>query len=192
MPGMCLCVFMFLNSLLSEFLLNCFLIFSRSHSVFSVTIHIKENSVSGEELLKIGKLNLVSKIPLHVLQENYVPYVLHYTVYIITWRSARVLYTYEESLQQVKLFNNFFGGGGEGRGKGPAQSKRKWAKQSTWSISSDLVMTTSSVNNPYLWQVDLAGSENVGRSGAVDKRLREAGIKWKLLPCEWYTEYVVV
>ena len=34
---------------------------SRSHSVFSVTIHIKENSVSGEELLKIGKLNLVSK-----------------------------------------------------------------------------------------------------------------------------------
>jgi kinesin family protein 11 len=24
--------------------------------------------------------------------------------------------------------------------------------------------------------VDLAGSENVGRSGAVDKRLREAGI----------------
>lgn len=33
---------------------------SRSHSVFSVTIHIKENSVTGEELLKIGKLNLVS------------------------------------------------------------------------------------------------------------------------------------
>ena len=33
---------------------------SRSHSLFSVTIHIKENSVSGEELLKIGKLNLVS------------------------------------------------------------------------------------------------------------------------------------
>ena len=26
-------------------------------------------------------------------------------------------------------------------------------------------------------QVDLAGSENVGRSGAVDKRLREAGRK---------------
>ena len=37
----------------------CFLCCSRSHSVFSVTIHIKENSVSGEELLKIGKLNLV-------------------------------------------------------------------------------------------------------------------------------------
>ena len=108
-------MFLFLNSLLSEFLLNCFLIFSRSHSVFSVTIHIKENSVSGEELLKIGKLNLVSKIPLHVLQENYVPYVLHYTVYIIMWRSAHVLYTYEESLQQVKLFNFFFGGGGRRR-----------------------------------------------------------------------------
>lgn len=47
---------------LSKFLLKYF--FSRSHSVFSVTIHIKENSVSGEELLKIGKLNLVSKISL--------------------------------------------------------------------------------------------------------------------------------
>lgn len=54
---------------------------SRSHSLFSVTVHIKESSVSGEEMLKTGKLNLV----------------------------------------------------------------------------------------------DLAGSENVGRSGAVDKRLREAG-----------------
>ena len=32
---------------------------SRSHSVFSVTVHIKENSMDGEELLKIGKLNLV-------------------------------------------------------------------------------------------------------------------------------------
>ncbi|XP_052099395.1 kinesin-like protein KIF11 [Mytilus californianus] len=32
---------------------------SRSHTVFSVTIHIKENTVEGEELLKIGKLNLV-------------------------------------------------------------------------------------------------------------------------------------
>ncbi|CAK9300338.1 unnamed protein product [Gordionus sp. m RMFG-2023] len=32
---------------------------SRSHSVFSVTIHIKENDIDGEELLKIGKLNLV-------------------------------------------------------------------------------------------------------------------------------------
>ena len=33
---------------------------SRSHSVFSVTIHIKENNIDGEELLKTGKLNLVS------------------------------------------------------------------------------------------------------------------------------------
>ena len=33
--------------------------FSRSHSVFMVTIHTKENSVDGEELLKTGKLNLV-------------------------------------------------------------------------------------------------------------------------------------
>eukprot|EP00040_Diaphanoeca_grandis_P037293 m.242177 g.242177 ORF g.242177 m.242177 type:complete len:1048 (-) comp33791_c2_seq1:202-3345(-) len=32
---------------------------SRSHSVFSVTVHLKENSVEGEELLKSGKLYLV-------------------------------------------------------------------------------------------------------------------------------------
>ncbi|CAN9499518.1 unnamed protein product [Ophioblennius macclurei] len=32
---------------------------SRSHSVFSVTIHMKEVSPDGEELVKIGKLNLV-------------------------------------------------------------------------------------------------------------------------------------
>ena len=35
---------------------------SRSHTVFSVTVHIKESSIEGEELLKIGKLNLVSQI----------------------------------------------------------------------------------------------------------------------------------
>jgi len=32
---------------------------SRSHTVFSVTVHIREGSIEGEELLKIGKLNLV-------------------------------------------------------------------------------------------------------------------------------------
>ncbi|KAF4084385.1 hypothetical protein AMELA_G00128400 [Ameiurus melas] len=32
---------------------------SRSHSVFSVTIHMKEMTMEGEELVKIGKLNLV-------------------------------------------------------------------------------------------------------------------------------------
>lgn len=32
---------------------------SRSHSVFSVTIHMKETTTDGEELVKIGKLNLV-------------------------------------------------------------------------------------------------------------------------------------
>uniref|UniRef100_A0A8C5KVD1 Kinesin family member 11 n=1 Tax=Jaculus jaculus TaxID=51337 RepID=A0A8C5KVD1_JACJA len=31
---------------------------SRSHSVFSVTIHMKETTIDGEELVKIGKLNL--------------------------------------------------------------------------------------------------------------------------------------
>ncbi|KAG5638375.1 hypothetical protein H0H81_000386 [Sphagnurus paluster] len=32
---------------------------SRSHSVFSITVHVKEPSIVGEDLLKIGKLNLV-------------------------------------------------------------------------------------------------------------------------------------
>ena len=33
---------------------------SRSHTLFMVTIHIRDNSVDGEELVKIGKFNLVS------------------------------------------------------------------------------------------------------------------------------------
>lgn len=32
---------------------------SRSHTVFSILVHIKENGIDGEEMLKIGKLNLV-------------------------------------------------------------------------------------------------------------------------------------
>jgi kinesin family protein 11 len=32
---------------------------SRSHSVFSITVHVKETSSMGDDLLKIGKLNLV-------------------------------------------------------------------------------------------------------------------------------------
>ena len=32
---------------------------SRSHTVFSILVHIKENGTDGEEMLKIGKLNLV-------------------------------------------------------------------------------------------------------------------------------------
>lgn len=32
---------------------------SRSHTVFSITVHIRENTVEGEELMKTGKLNLV-------------------------------------------------------------------------------------------------------------------------------------
>lgn len=35
---------------------------SRSHSVFSVTIHMKEITLDGEELVKIGKLNLVTSL----------------------------------------------------------------------------------------------------------------------------------
>ena len=47
------------QSLVHVLLINP-LYFSRSHSVFSVTLHIKENTVDGEELLKSGKLYLVS------------------------------------------------------------------------------------------------------------------------------------
>ena len=32
---------------------------SRSHTVFTVTVHMKESSMEGEEVLRIGKLNLV-------------------------------------------------------------------------------------------------------------------------------------
>ena len=32
---------------------------SRSHSIFTITIHTKESSSSGEDIIKIGKLNLV-------------------------------------------------------------------------------------------------------------------------------------
>lgn len=32
---------------------------SRSHTIFSVTIHVKETTPEGEELMKCGKLNLV-------------------------------------------------------------------------------------------------------------------------------------
>lgn len=32
---------------------------SRSHAIFSITVHIKEATPGGEELLKVGKLNLV-------------------------------------------------------------------------------------------------------------------------------------
>lgn len=46
---------MFLPNQFTLHLFSC----SRSHSVFSVTIHMKENNIDGEELLKIGKLNLV-------------------------------------------------------------------------------------------------------------------------------------
>ncbi|GAB6023319.1 Kinesin- protein 11 [Chamberlinius hualienensis] len=32
---------------------------SRSHTIFSITVHIKDNTMEGDELMKIGKLNLV-------------------------------------------------------------------------------------------------------------------------------------
>lgn len=32
---------------------------SRSHTIFTITVHIKDSSIDGEELVKVGKLNLV-------------------------------------------------------------------------------------------------------------------------------------
>jgi len=43
------------------------LVGSRSHTLFMVTVHIRENSVDGEELLKTGKLNLVSFFSLCII-----------------------------------------------------------------------------------------------------------------------------
>uniref|UniRef100_A0A8C5YAN1 Kinesin family member 11 n=1 Tax=Microcebus murinus TaxID=30608 RepID=A0A8C5YAN1_MICMU len=44
---------------------------SRSHSVFSVTIHMKETTNDGEELVKIGKLNLVTGWTNRKLRESW-------------------------------------------------------------------------------------------------------------------------
>lgn len=33
--------------------------YSRSHTVFTVTVHVKESNPLGEDLMKIGKLHLV-------------------------------------------------------------------------------------------------------------------------------------
>jgi kinesin family protein 11 len=49
-----------LNLFRKDTLLNSFRYsHSRSHSVFSITIHVKEAAVGEEELIKCGKLNLV-------------------------------------------------------------------------------------------------------------------------------------
>jgi kinesin family protein 11 len=44
---------------------------SRSHSVFSVTVHMKESSIEGEEMLKTGKLNLVSLNCMYMYIKSY-------------------------------------------------------------------------------------------------------------------------
>jgi kinesin family protein 11 len=44
---------------ISNFLFIVSLCCSRSHCIFSITLHIKETTPEGEDLLKIGKLNLV-------------------------------------------------------------------------------------------------------------------------------------
>lgn len=51
--GKCFSNFLFV--LINAFPLFC----SRSHSIFTITIHIKEGNIGDEELIKCGKLNLV-------------------------------------------------------------------------------------------------------------------------------------
>lgn len=47
------------NKLKHFYALTWFHSSSRSHSIFTITIHIKEATPEGEELIKCGKLNLV-------------------------------------------------------------------------------------------------------------------------------------
>lgn len=56
--------------------------FSRSHSVFTVTIHIKENTMEGEELLKTGKLHLVSDGHFKQCRQCSEPFLRIYTIFI--------------------------------------------------------------------------------------------------------------
>lgn len=44
-----------------KYLLDCIdpSVFSRSHSVFTITVHVKDITFGDEELIKCGKLNLV-------------------------------------------------------------------------------------------------------------------------------------
>lgn len=34
-------------------------IFSRSHTIFTITVHIKESTIENEDIVRVGKLNLV-------------------------------------------------------------------------------------------------------------------------------------
>ena len=62
---------------------------SRSHSVFSVTVHMKESSIDGEEMVKTGKLNLVShfsalmNVPVDIVMLEHLSSV--FTVYYISF-----------------------------------------------------------------------------------------------------------
>lgn len=36
-----------------------FYFFSRSHTIFTITVHIKESTIENEDIVRVGKLNLV-------------------------------------------------------------------------------------------------------------------------------------
>ena len=98
---------------------------SRSHSVFSVTVHIKENSIEGEELLKTGKLNLVRSrhaqcyckhsavpveyavpsLPLHCSDMAYLHVYIHVHMYIYMY-TCICMYMYTHRILHVLYFKN--------------------------------------------------------------------------------------
>lgn len=68
---------------------------SRSHSVFSVTVHMKESSIDGEEMLKTGKLNLVSRHLDLICAQSMLGTVPHYSLFPLStrliWLAVRTL-----------------------------------------------------------------------------------------------------
>ena len=76
---------------------------SRSHTVFTVTIHTRENALDGEELVKTGKLNLVSLYTLVVYIElvSRINYTLTFICFTkLTWYESTSGYSYDDSKSQ--------------------------------------------------------------------------------------------
>ena len=88
----------------------CNFICSRSHTLFMVTVHIKENSIDGEELLKTGKLNLVSicmcvchlrlSAVLHCSEKNPLSFSS-----ISPWKMFRFMQNFQGMFKMKKVFH---------------------------------------------------------------------------------------
>eukprot|EP00043_Microstomoeca_roanoka_P016081 m.162442 g.162442 ORF g.162442 m.162442 type:complete len:193 (+) comp16388_c0_seq31:742-1320(+) len=77
---------------------------SRSHSVFSVTIHQKESSLTGEELLKTGKLYLVD------LGENDTHIHPPQTIFLLGKRCGRCTWHSSLTQQMTHTVSDFVSG----------------------------------------------------------------------------------